>query len=830
MFRLKDVKKTYVSKKASNTVALDGVTLDFPNKGLTFIVGESGSGKSTLLNVLGGLDSIDSGNIIFNDKDIASFSEKEMDSYRNTCVGFIFQDYNLLEGYNVYENIQLALNLQMSEDNDKKIDKLLEDVGLKGLGNRRINELSGGQKQRVAIARALIKNPSVILADEPTGNLDSKSSEQIFKLLKEISKTRLVIVVSHNNEAAKNYGDRSIKLADGVVASDNYKKEKLVTEDVIYRDSKLLNKDAFRLCMMNIGRKKGRFILTIILSMFAILFMVVTFNVFIYDNNAHKLDTLVKNDEYYININKSECISDSGYIYCSRVTMNDEELNTLIKDNSLSKGIMYSLRDSEKDIAFKYGPIERKDISESFFGKQNEPYIVEILDEEILGDLVGRAPKNHDEVVISEGIADLILFAGIEDSNGNLYKPNSFEELLEHDATYILAGYPVKIVGISLVSNDDVFSDFKKTNSTFENGISLSDYYLDDVYWTTYIYVKGLVEKLDLTYSDEAILEQFYIFTDYYSVQKSGYLTEEITYYDFDGKHVTDKLNYDEIIISIEHVGANTFTTEYSEFLKEHPEYSYEEGKKAYVEEVVVGKRFKDAKTVIDYYDYFQFKEGYELKHMKIVGVTDSDTTYFSPSLKDYLEDPTRLVYGLRLYSEEKDELKDVIDSYVGFLDIETLGTHFSIEHRYDENIFDIKTLYDVIHNYLAVITVIFIIFMVLLLYNFINATIASGKKEIGILRALGASNKDVMKIFGYESLILGSVGWIFGFILFLIFTVLINKSPAFTVLYGVDVVMINILSLIFSAIFTLVMSILLSILSISRVSKIKPIDAILDK
>ncbi|MBQ9782455.1 MAG: ATP-binding cassette domain-containing protein, partial [Clostridia bacterium] len=219
MLELIKVKKIYTTK-AGTTYALNDVSLNFEEKGLVFITGQSGSGKTTMLNVIGGLDGIDDGEIVVNGKALSSLSDKEYDAYRNTFVGFVFQEYNLLPDYTVEKNICIANELQGRKTDKEYFDKLLELVGIKGLEKRKPSQLSGGQKQRVAIARALIKNPSIIMADEPTGALDSATGIQVITMLKELSKEKLVIVVSHDMELAEKYADRIVRIKDGKVESD----------------------------------------------------------------------------------------------------------------------------------------------------------------------------------------------------------------------------------------------------------------------------------------------------------------------------------------------------------------------------------------------------------------------------------------------------------------------------------------------------------------------------------------------------------------------------------------------------------------------------------
>lgn len=222
MIKISGLNKIYKSKKTKKFQALKNINLTLPDNGLIFILGKSGSGKSTLLNLIGGLDSISSGSIVVDGNDLSTFKEKDFCSYRNTHIGFIFQDYHLIEELTVYENIVLSLDLNRKKDY-KNVSAALEKVDLAGYENRYPRELSGGEQQRVAIARAIVKNPRIILADEPTGNLDSNTSVAILKLLKKLSRECLILIVSHNIGDASNYADRIIELRHGEIIEDRTK-------------------------------------------------------------------------------------------------------------------------------------------------------------------------------------------------------------------------------------------------------------------------------------------------------------------------------------------------------------------------------------------------------------------------------------------------------------------------------------------------------------------------------------------------------------------------------------------------------------------------------
>ena len=257
MLTLKHLKKIYKTKSLTQ-VALNDVNVNFRKNEFVTILGQSGSGKTTLLNVIGGLDNYDYGELIINGKSTKNFKDNDWDYYRNSCVGFIFQNYNLINHISVYKNVELALILSNSKDKRKKVMDALKKVGLEKHVNKKPNELSGGQMQRVAIARALVNDPKIILADEPTGALDSKNSIMIMELIKKVAKDKLVIMVTHNKELAKKYASRIIELKDGVIINDSkpYNENEIKDDYVKIKKTKMSLKAAVNLSLNNLKTKK----------------------------------------------------------------------------------------------------------------------------------------------------------------------------------------------------------------------------------------------------------------------------------------------------------------------------------------------------------------------------------------------------------------------------------------------------------------------------------------------------------------------------------------------------------------------------------------------
>ncbi len=223
MIKLKDVNKYFNKNRSNQNHVIKNTSIEFPESGLVVFLGSSGSGKTTLLNVISGMDKFNSGEITIDDKIISKYNANKWDEIRNDYIGYIFQNYNLLKELSVQDNIELVLRINGITDEEeinKRVDYLLKEVGLINYNNRRADQLSGGQQQRVAFARALVKNPKIIIADEPTGNLDSKTTIEIMNIIKQISKDKLVIMVTHEQDLAEFYADRIIEIANGNVISD----------------------------------------------------------------------------------------------------------------------------------------------------------------------------------------------------------------------------------------------------------------------------------------------------------------------------------------------------------------------------------------------------------------------------------------------------------------------------------------------------------------------------------------------------------------------------------------------------------------------------------
>ena len=326
MLEIKNIRKSF--KTADFTqIALDNISIKFRKSEFVSILGPSGSGKTTLLNIIGGLDRYDSGDLVINNKSTKTFKDKDWDAYRNNCIGFVFQNYNLISHISILENVEMGMTLSgvKTKERRKRAKQALEKVGLKDHMNKRPNQLSGGQMQRVAIARALVNNPDIIMADEPTGALDSVTSIQIMDLLKEISKDKLVIMVTHNPELAQKYSTRIIELKDGNLISDSNP----VTDDEKEGKQYLIGRtsmrffQALKLSFTNIMTKKGRTAITAFASSIGIIGIAIILS--ISSGFKEKIDKYIKDtmDQFPIIVNHSAMISDEDSINTMSETQNE---------------------------------------------------------------------------------------------------------------------------------------------------------------------------------------------------------------------------------------------------------------------------------------------------------------------------------------------------------------------------------------------------------------------------------------------------------------------------------------------------------------------------
>lgn len=274
VLELKNIVKKY-NTGGSEVEVLKSVNIHFRENEFVSILGASGSGKTTLLNIIGGLDKYTSGDMSLMGRSTKEFKDRDWDSYRNGTIGFVFQSYNLIFHLSIIENVKLALSIsgQSNAENDEKAKKVLEDVGLAEHLYKKPNQLSGGQMQRVAIARALVTDPKIILADEPTGALDSKTSVQIMKLIKEISKTKLVIMVTHNPELAKEYSDRIIRVKDGEIQEDTnpYVAKEVTDDGFALKKTAMAFNSAIKSSFKNLLTKKFRTFMTVVASSIGII-------------------------------------------------------------------------------------------------------------------------------------------------------------------------------------------------------------------------------------------------------------------------------------------------------------------------------------------------------------------------------------------------------------------------------------------------------------------------------------------------------------------------------------------------------------------------------
>ncbi len=351
MLNLKDIKK-YYNVGGTETRALDGVTVAFRKKEFVAILGPSGSGKTTMLNVIGGLDQYDSGDLIINGQSTKNFKLTDWDAYRNNSIGFVFQSYNLIGHQGILDNVELGMTLSgvSKEERRKRAQEALERVGLKDHLNKKPSQLSGGQMQRVAIARALANDPEILLCDEPTGALDSETSVQIMNLIQELSHEKLVIMVTHNPDLAKEYADRIIEFSDGKIMTDSnpYHEEKSINDFELKR-TRMSFFTALRLSFNNIRTKKGRTFLTSFASSIGIIGIAIVLSL---SNGFQKqIDKTQSETLAQFPVTISQITQDNTELFSNSSTKEQEKAG---KDQVLAKTSEQDLAQHTNDLSTEY--------------------------------------------------------------------------------------------------------------------------------------------------------------------------------------------------------------------------------------------------------------------------------------------------------------------------------------------------------------------------------------------------------------------------------------------------------------------------------------------
>ena len=819
MIVLEKVRKVYKAKKTASTVALDNVSFKIPSKGLYFITGESGSGKSTLLNIIGGLDKIDTGSIKVGNLALETLSKKDLVKYRNTCVGFIFQDYNLFLEYNVYDNVKLALELS-NQESKTDIEEILKRVGLYDLRLRNINELSGGQRQRVAIARALVKNPQVILADEPTGNLDSDTSRQIMELLKEISKDKCVIVVTHDKTLVNEFASGFIIMQDGKVVDDNIVALKDDESVINLRKSNFKSKYALKFTLHNIKMKPVKFIMTLILTAFALSWVCIMFSFILFDKNKYTARVLREHNVYKVGIQATKCTKGYDYVDCNPKSL--EATDTIVKEGSP----VYDIR----DLKLKYGPVEdnNKVIA------SND--IVEIKNDNILKLLNGRLPQNDNEIVIDKNIAYDILKYGIYDKENVLTKPDDMNSILGLE-TY-LGKYLVTIVGINEFQSDQDFLELRQNLPVSPKVEMNFNQYTED----NNIYVKGLVDNQEMIYTSEEMLNNYQLPIRDSKLESSNiigvltnvnYYNENIKYYDLNFNLVNKKLASDEVVISANDIlnahsyKIGDFNKLFNDYQKNNKDVGYDEAFFNFIKEVFT--KYKDVFNVELYNFINSLKRDNNTTKLKVVGISFDDNSYISEELYNIIDHDKKIITKVYIGFDTKEELDLLVKKYSYQSNIFEEGEMLSLVSDLGGYIAGINIFYHYVRPYLNIITLVIGFFAILLIFNFINVTVSYAKKNIGILKSLGAKNKDIYKIFSYESLIIAVLAFLLGIPMWNGACKMANMLFFNDEIYigGME---INALAPLITLVLSLVLSWLVSMLSCNKISKMQPVDAILNK
>ena len=748
MLELKNIKKSYTVGEVKQEV-LKGINIKFRNSEFTSILGSSGSGKTTLLNIIGGLDKYDSGDLIIDGVSTKEYLDRDWDSYRNYRVGFIFQSYNLIMHQSVLANVEIALTLtgvSKSERRKKAVDALTR-VGLADHINKRPNQLSGGQMQRVAIARALVNDPEIILADEPTGALDSKTSVQIMDLLKEIAGDKLVIMVTHNPELAKEYSTRIIELKDGKIIDDSNpynEKENKVSEKVIKKTSMSLA-SALSLSFNNLLTKKGRTILTAFAGSVGIIGIAL---VLALSNGVRNYIDDMQNDSSGIqaisikNTRTEEAKSNDIKIGEKKKEKHD---NQILVNDDISSNMMLSVqqltkKQNLKDLK-KYID-DNKDELLKYSSNIKYTYNVDIqlYDKSENGDLVKINPNENADSVDATGLSALLSTSIIK---------NAFAELKNSEQYEVVSGHMPKDKNeIVLVVNKDCEINLSNMYSlNFENKNDVSR-----------IMNSGITgEKVELSsvkYDYNKIIGKKYKLInayDYYEKVGNAWISRENdTNYLNDLYNDADTLEVVGIVKVKDDNSTNGFLGYSHELLEDYitkannSEIVKEQNKNKEIN-VFTGTLFDNVSTKYE-------------DNLKVLGAASLDEPYEISIYSKSRDSKENIKAFLDKYNKKasKDDKVEYVD------DIEMLaGTLSSV----------VKIISYVMIAFVSISLIVAALMIGIITY----ISVLERTKEIGILRAIGASKKDVKRVFRAETIIEGLLAGTMGVVISYILSLGVN-------------------------------------------------------
>ena len=735
MLQIKKISKSYTTGDFTQK-ALDDISVNFRKNEFVAILGPSGSGKTTFLNVIGGLDKYDSGDLIINGKSTKDFSDSEWDSYRNNSIGFVFQSYNLITHLSIIDNVEMGMTLSgvSAEEKHKKALEALEKVGLKDHVHKKPNQLSGGQMQRVAIARALANNPDIILADEPTGALDKKTSRQIMDLIKDIAEDKLVIMVTHNPELAEDYADRIVKFEDGKVTDDTNPYEEAETDSSYeLKKTSMKFKTALKLSARNISTKKGRTILTALASSIGIIGIALILSL---------------SDGFRIQIDKYQGNALNEFpIVISQVSMEMSE-EQMAENEQTWKDMLTGERE--------YADTDYAVLTDS--PAENTTHYNNFSDE-FLEYLNNADPNICSNIGYTRTVAMNVLKKGSDGTVKWYNLPSGISGMTSMDmsSTYSMSG--VGLSSFPSVTSDSSESYLEKYYEVVAGSYPKSSHDLVLVVDSDNSVNKSTMESLGFDISKGTISFDDIVGTEYKLVGNDAfYMKSEYGVYlqntDYGAMYENDKnitLTISGVVRlkSSETVGLLGFGIAYSDDL---------------VQEVV--DLNKDSQIVKD------------------IMTSDIDVTPTNPMspVDEAGKQSLLLQYGgssvpavIYLYPsnfEAKDQLISYLDAYnegktdadrISYIDLSQTITDLT------GSIMDAVTI--VLVAFASISLVVSLIMIAIITY----ISVLERTKEIGILRALGARKKDITRVFNAETFIVGVVSGALGILIAYILTVPIN-------------------------------------------------------